>query len=577
MRNHTATKSRVVQFLAENMRVNVPPKKAARLELALNAEDKIEKQKAYLETERLLKKLIMTRADPINLIAIKLHADIFKPAECPESNPFLTLDGLTPGYDFHRTDAPEVFREAMLEISKKNINYFITTYTKAVRPSEIQAASTPPCYETASRKLRFISENISRAQGNNNLKALCDAVSTLLHRTPAAYELIMLSIIDLHYKITADIYEKKRIRGVMSDWQDLLSWEAKNLKKHAKKPKEFFEIAEDVLAEKLGFKSRNMGKLTSVKDIAETLDYYYSYKVASHERAEIIDKIEKKWRSQRNKTQPSTSKSKPKSCFIVNDQCYELLTNKSISDSQSAAITKVIEHLGKNIKTALAEAQARTDTLNKTKPEDKRKIVVHTSGVPIKKIDSLRNKSKPKLSRSKLLEIAVYYYTKAENSSTEDNSHKQSSKADQALEANKTQDLTMGLGNTHEVTDVEQQTEHLHTTEQNKASQEALEANKTALNTTQSPVNSNEITDSEQQEKQQPSTDAEHFTETNQRIENKQSISNDELPTAPEKSPQTAPDKSSLQEQYVPPPKLEKPDLSEETRERIHEAMKNMF
>ena len=416
-------KSRVIQFLAENMRVDVPQKKAAKLELALNSEDKIKKKAAQLETERLLKKLIMSKADPIAVIAIKLHADIYKPTDCPETNPFITLNESGYGYDFHRTDAADAFREIVFEISKKNIEYFMTAYTKAVGPSEIQSSSTLPYYETVSRKLRFVSENISRVLDNDELKNYCNAIYMLLHRTPIAYESIMLTIIDLHYKITANDYEKKRIRGVMRHWQSVLRWEAKHLKKHVKKPNEFFAIADDVIADKLGFKSIGMSKITSVKDIAEALDNYYNYQFELRKRLDIIDQIEKKWRAWKSKMQPSAKKQKPKNCFSVNEQCCEFLTNKSISHSQPATITIVVEHLGKNSKAALVEIQALTGPHDSTRAKDKKKVVVHTSSVPIRKIDSLRKKLK--LSRSKLLELAVYYYIKAEKPSTEDKKKQQ--------------------------------------------------------------------------------------------------------------------------------------------------------
>lgn len=592
--------SRVIQFLAENMRIDVPQKKAAKLELALNSEDKIQKEAAQLETERLLKKLIMSKADPIALLAIKLHADIYKPTDCPETTPFITLDESGYGYDFHRTDAADVFREIVFEISKKNIEYFMTAYTKAVGPSEIQP-STLSHYETVSRKLRFVSENISRVLVNNELKSHRDAIWTLLHRTPTAYESIMLTIIDLHYKITANDYEKKRIRGVMMHWQSVLRWEAKHLKKHAKKPNEFFEIADDVITDKLGFKSIEMNKITSVKDIAEALDNYYNYQFELRKRLEIIDQIEKKWRAWKSKMQPSAKKQRPKNCFSVNEQCYEFLTNKSISYSQPAAITKVVEHLGKNVKAVLVETQALTGPHDSTPAKDKKKVVVHTSSVPIRKIDSLRKKLK--LSRSKLLELAVYDYMKAENISIEDKKQQQA-RDGQTFETNKAQDLSMGLGSTHPSTEstqkpteqltvelqqpieptqslvAEQQAAHLQhqtsTSEQQKASQEALGAIKKALDTTPTSVHNNEIVDSEQLRNQQLASDDVYSSKNSRCIENQQSISNDELLTEPEKSPQTTPDQSLLPEQYAPHPKPETLNSLEAKQKGLHEAFLHM-
>src|SRR5690606_22374343 len=78
------------------------------------------------------------------------------------------------------------------------------------------------------------------------------------------------------------------------------------------------------------------------------------------------------------------------------------------------------------------------------------KVVVHTSSVPIRKIDSLRKKLK--LSRSKLLELAVYDYMKAENISIEDKKQQQA-RDGQTFETNKAQDLSMGLGSTHPSTE----------------------------------------------------------------------------------------------------------------------------
>lgn len=103
------------------------------------------------------------------------------------------------------------------------------------------------------------------------------------------------------------------------------------------------------------------------------------------------------------------------------------------------------------------------------------------------------------------------------------------------------------------------------TSEQQKASQEALGTIKKALDTTPTSAHNNEIVDSEQPRNQQLASDDVYSSKNSRCIENQQSISNDELLTEPEKSPQTAPH-----------PKPETLNSLEAKRKTIHEAAINM-
>ena len=376
-------------------------------------EDSKKVTEAYAKLEKLLEAFIMDQADMSILMSIKLYTDIFNLEKT--QNPTVSLDSTDEKicYDFLDPASLEEYKREVLEISKKNPIYFMTTYCAAVRPSNIQALDTYSSYETAQRKLYFISRKISNSQGNDKLIKLCKSVLLSLFNTPMAYNVVMLSIIDLHHKMTTVASEKELIDQATSYWIETLKWDTEHLKKHTKKPQQFFIIANNFLKRKTNFKEADIIEITSIQLLAQALDLRFYNKYNLHVRKKLLNAIETEWRAWKRANQPSTkpasnSKPKKKTYFKVNLTCHALLTDGTINKTQPLSIKTVIEFLSSNSKAALKDYQPCSDT-PPTKDADIKPIGVHIDKATSNKVKTLQKRFKFSAVHH-LLEFAVKYY-----------------------------------------------------------------------------------------------------------------------------------------------------------------------
>lgn len=406
--------SQLLEFLHKQMPKLLTKEKAAKLELETKSEDKRTADKARKNTQKYLETFVMKKADILVLMSIKLHTDIHPPSGYSEHNPFIIIKDGRFELEFQRTNAAKVYREAILEMSIKEPLYFIYAYTAALFPSDIKASATESSYETPLRKLSFINTKIYH---DRKLMETCENICLLLHRTPISYPTVMLSIIDLHYKITATEEEKKQINTAMYFWQEMLKWDVKHLKKHANKPQDFFKIAHDILKHELRFEGKGLSEITSVRDMAQVFDKYNGYQYKPETREQILGRIEKEWRAWKRKLQPNTttpapnSKPKKKTYFKVNLTCHALLTNGTINKTQPSSIKTVIELLSTNSKTALKELQSHINLTPPANTKDKKPIAAHIDKATSSKIKTLKKKFNFS-SVYHLLEFAVQYYEK---------------------------------------------------------------------------------------------------------------------------------------------------------------------
>ena len=237
-------------FLLKNLPDIFSENEAGRLELALNSESESERDEANKKVSELIKTLINNKADPLVLMAIKLHADLFKPVDYPESSPFVTVDGLLTDLEPHRTNSSQIYKEALLEVSRKEQNYFMAIYTQTLIDSDMQPPSSPSSLETIDRKLQFLKNGLLKEKGIGELSKIFDAVALLFHRTPHAYGPVMLLILDLHRKTTANNWQRRIIRKTLNSWKYTLKWDDENLNKQAYSEKSFIKIANEILSNK---------------------------------------------------------------------------------------------------------------------------------------------------------------------------------------------------------------------------------------------------------------------------------------------------------------------------------------
>lgn len=544
--------SGLIAYLANQLPNKIDENEASELELALKSGDKDQASKAFERIKKLCV-ILLANAQQSDVAAIKIFIDLFIQEGLEKIDRFFTTEDNYELTLFSKSNTRGVFTRGVLEILEYKPTLLMSLYNKTIEPSIIKFSTTSSSYETVYRKYTLMHEEL---ENDDAFKLINTAVNHLFTEPVITKHVVLLSILDLYVKKSKSIHASK-IQNAAEWCEAVFAWDKKNLKKHNDKKKPFFDIADKCLRENMKFESMAMASLKNKKDFPAALDLVCRTADNKLEkRIFVLKEIEKKW----EKNQAAiNSKNHKKSQFVVSNQCHLLLTAKQKGWSQPKRIEEVIRFLNKNFSAANLKDYLESSFVGN------KQIVVYLNADTNKKINSLRKKLK--LNRSKLLEFATYHYMQAENSSTG---------------ANKAQDLPMDSGNTHQTSEAtqkptpekptvepqrpienrqapeyEQQTEHLQhqipTAEQNKASQQALAPINTALNTTQSPVNSNEITDSEQQEKQQPSTDDAHFSETNQRIENKQSISTDELSTTPDQSQQAEPDQNPPLVQPAPP------------------------
>lgn len=434
-------------FLLKNLPDIFSENEAGRLELALNSESKSERDEANKKVSELIKTLINNKADPLVLMAIKLHADLFKPVDCPESNPFVTIDGLLIELEPHRTDSSQIYKEALLEISRKEQNYFMAIYTQTLIDSDMQPPFSPSSFETIDRKLQFLKNELLKGKGTGELSKIFDAVALLLNRTPHVYGPVMLLILDLHRKTTANNWQRGIIRKTLNSWKHTLKWDDENLNKQAYSEKSFIKIANEILSDKLGFRLASANLINNLSDIAQAFDKLSGYKYNPSTRKKYLEQIEKEMEASISRKLPKPTKNKNKqrtpSGFRVSEACRILLTNKTINSTQAAAIETVIEYLRVNKKTALKDFKA---SIKPPAPQENiNKISVRINSATDKKIDSLRKAFQ--LSRSSLLEFAVNYHEQTKQSRpprTEQNQH-QSQKETKASIASKNSDSIKNL------------------------------------------------------------------------------------------------------------------------------------
>ena len=405
--------SQLISLLNEKMPKILTQEKAVNLEMELNSEDEDVAKKARQKALQLLNTLITKKTDMSVLMSIKLHADIFKPKDYPEHSPFIIFGNGEFALDYYRANTPEAYKKEISDIGRRKIACFIKAYSEALSHSDIKALPTKSSFETAKRKLTFIRREISQLPDLQYLITACEDVSRLLPKAKYSYDYVMLSIIDLHYKTTATPSEKRQIKDVITKWNEMLNWDTEHLKKHARKPQQFFLRAHLTIQKKLRLLSYKMNKTASILDIVEALDKYSKYRYLPSKRKELIDEIEKDWREWKRKFQLNTkpasnSKPKKKTYFKVNLTCHALLTDGTINKTQPLSIKTVIEFLSSNSKAALKDYQPCSDT-PPTKDADLKPIAVHIDKATSNKVKTLQKRFKFSAVHH-LLEFAVKYY-----------------------------------------------------------------------------------------------------------------------------------------------------------------------
>ncbi len=383
-------------------------KEVARLELALNSEDPAEKKDAQAELFRELKIFINTKADMVALVSIKLYIDIFKPWKNIESSPFIDISKEKIGLELHRTDTPQAYREAMIELSRKHQEHFAFIYTQAMLSSDIKESPTKSIFDTTDRKLEFITDFISRSLDCSKPILISEKVATFLFRTKYVYAPVMLLILDLHRKITANKEERKAFRLALTHWKATLKWDNDHLLKHTIHQNEFVQATNKILAKASGFRPSH--EVSDISVITQKLDQLCGYKYRPSTRNNFLEQVEKEWKKLRKEMQPLNSKAKPKrngTGFAIGEASCAFLNN--MKGTQAVAVQTVIEHLSKNIKVALKDHQIPSTQMNSH--TIKKKLTVKVSNTTNKKIDSLEKKTG--LSGSKLLEFAVKYYAQS--------------------------------------------------------------------------------------------------------------------------------------------------------------------
>lgn len=517
-------------FLLKNLPDIFSENEAGRLELALNSESESERDEANKKVSELIKTLINNKADPLVLMAIKLHADLFKPVDYPESSPFVTVDGLLTDLEPHRTNSSQIYKEALLEVSRKEQNYFMAIYTQTLIDSDMQPPSSPSSLETIDRKLQFLKNGLLKEKGIGELSKIFDAVALLFHRTPHAYGPVMLLILDLHRKTTANNWQRRIIRKTLNSWKYTLKWDDENLNKQAYSEKSFIKIANEILSNKLGFRLVSADFINNLSDIAQAFDKLSGYRYNPSTRKKYLEQIEKEMKASISRKLPKPTKSKNKqrtpSGFRVSEACRILLTNKTIDSTQAAAIETVIEYLRINKKTALKDFKACIKT--PAPQENINKISVRINNATDKKIESLRKAFQ--LSRSSLLEFAVNYHEQTNQYRTEQN-QQQLNKDTKASLTSKNSGPIKNLDELRRARQqsIEHQTEHpqsqISTNEQLTATQKSIDGEKAQITNPQLSVNNNELKNTEQLErhpkpaKDEPMLEHSQLTEAEQPLE----------------------------------------------------------